>query len=406
MILETVFKIGTCRGLSTSAAAKAVSDVYIVSCARTPSGAFQGTLSSKSATELGSVAIRHAIERISLPKEAVQEVNMGCVLQAGVGQAPARQAALFAGLETSTPCTTINKVCASGMKAIMISSASLALGQQDVMVAGGMESLSNSPFYLARGSTPYGQVVLKDSCNFDALTDVYSSWHMGKCAENSAMAYGITRPDQDAYARLSHERTIEAKSTGIFKGEVFPVKIDGGKEVTEDDENMATYSISDLPDLPTPWGSMVSRGSSSKLADGAAACVLMNETGLQRCNVQPLARILGYNDAAQDPVEWPTSPAKGIRELLKKLQLKKSSVALWEINEAFATVVLANVRLLDLDVDKVNVHGGAIAMGHPFGMSGARITNHLVHALKAGEIGVASLCNGGGGAATIAIEKL
>lgn len=346
---------------------------------------------------------------------------MGCVLQGGLGQAPARQAAILGGLDKATPCTTVNKVCASGMKAIMISSANLSLGLQvlvkisrddpqqqhrkpifqNVMVAGGMESLSNSPFYLARGNTPYGEVRLRDACHFDALTDAYTSWHMGKCAEKTAEGMSISRQEQDEYSKLSHQRLIEAQRKGVFKDEISPVD-----DICTDDPAMAPYKIEDIPSMPTPWGKTVTRGSASKLADGAAACVLMNETGLALHKVKPLAEVIGFSDAAQEPVDWPTSPALGITKLLTKLCLKKEDVDMWEINEAFALVVLANAKLLGLNLDKINVNGGAIGLGHPFGMSGARITNHLVHNLKEGQIGVASLCNGGGGASTIVIKKM
>ena len=264
-----------------------------------------------------------------------------------------------------------------------------------------MESLSNSPFYLARGSTPYGEIRLKDACHFDALTDAYTSWHMGKCAENTAETMHITRKEQDDYSKLSHHRLKEAQKRGVFMEEISPVD-----DVKEDDPAMVPYHVDDIPNMPTPWGNTVTRGSASKLADGAAACVLMNETGLLLHKVEPLAEVIGFSDAAQEPVDWPTTPALGISRLLKKLSMDAKDVDLWEINEAFALVVLANAKLLGLGLDNVNVNGGAIGLGHPFGMSGARITNHLVHSLKKGQIGIASLCNGGGGASTIAIKKI
>lgn len=354
----------------------------------------------KSATQLGGEAIKAALAKAALPSEAVQEVIMGCVLQGGLGQAPARQAALNANLDISTPCTTVNKVCASGMKAIMLNAGSLALGLQNVVVGGGMESLSNSPFYLQRGSTPYGEVKLKDACHFDALTDAGSGWHMGQCAEKTAGDLKIDRKAQDDYARLSLQRLEIALKNHVFKDEI--IALDG----IETDDNMNPFKISDIDTMPTPWGSTVTRASASKLADGAAACVLMNQDGLDKYKVKPLAKILGFTDAAQDPKDWPTTPAIGIQKLLKNLGLQVQDVDMFEINEAFAVVVLANAQILGLDMDKVNVNGGAIGLGHPFGMSGARITNHLVHQLKEGQIGIASLCNGGGGASSIAIQKL
>jgi len=378
-----------------------LNDVYIVSCARTPLGSFQGSLSKLSAPKLGSLAITQAVERAKIERQSVQEVYMGCVLQGGVGQAPARQAALGAGLANSTPCTTVNKVCASGMKSIMLAASSLALGIKDCVVAGGMESLSNSPFYLKRGaSASYGTQTMRDSCDFDALTDPYSGWHMGDCAENMVRKLDINREDQDNYAKESYRRYNQAKDNGVYDKEIFEVE-----GVLSHDEESTAHDIGMLLSLPTKWGPTITPGSSAKLADGAAACVLMTEEAMKRCNVEPLARIVNFEDAAQDPVDWPTSPALGIAQLLKRLELDaQRDVDVWEINEAFAMVVLANQRLLDLDPDTVNVNGGAIAIGHPFGMSGARITNHLALNLNKGQVGVASLCNGGGGASTIILE--
>ena len=263
-----------------------------------------------------------------------------------------------------------------------------------------MESLSNSPFYLQRGSTPYGEVKLKDACHFDALTDSFTNWHMGQCAEKTAQDLRISRAEQDEYAKLSLKRLEIALKNGVYKDEITAV------DSIETDDDMNPFKVEDIPSMPTPWGTTVTRASASKLADGAAACVLMNQEGLDEYGVKPLAKILGFSDAAQDPVDWPTTPAIGMQKLLTQLNLKVEDVSMFEINEAFAVVVLANAKLLGLDMDKVNVNGGAIGLGHPFGMSGARITNHLVHQLKPGQIGMASLCNGGGGASSIAIQKL
>ena len=271
---------------------------------------------------------------------------------------------------------------------------------KDVVISGGMESLSNSPFYLQRGSTPYGEVKLRDACHFDALTDARSAWHMGQCAEKTAGDLKISRKEQDDYARHSLKRLEIALKEEAFKDEIIAI------DAIETDDNMNPFEISDIDTMPTPWGSTVTRASASKLADGAAACVLMNQDGLNKYNVKPQAKILGFTDAAQDPLDWPTTPAIGMQKLLKNLGLQVQDIDMFEINEAFAVVVLANAQLLSLDMDKVNVNGGAIGLGHPFGMSGARITNHLVHQLKEGQIGIASLCNGGGGASSIAIQKL
>jgi len=397
-----------------------INDVFIVSYSRTPMGAFQGSLMEISATQLGAEAIKNTLNKVKLPPSAVEDVMMGCVLQAGLGQAPARQAALLAGLPKSTPSTTVNKVCASGMKAIMLSAANLALGLKSVTVAGGMESLSNSPFYMSRGATPYGGLKLVDACHYDGLTDAHTSWHMGKCAEKTAADLDIGRQQQDDYARESLVRLGNALENAIFKDEIHPLKpaeiprncasSNSTKRpkaiVIDSDDNMNPFDINQGPWAQTPWGSTVSRASSSKLADGAAACVLMNNDGLNKYDVKPMAKILGFVDSAQDTVDWPTSPALGIKTILEQLKLKVDDVASYEINEAFSVVILANAKLLGLNLDKVNINGGAIGIGHPFGMSGVRITNHLVHTLKQGEIGIASLCNGGGGASTIAIQKL
>ncbi|XP_023331190.1 acetyl-CoA acetyltransferase, mitochondrial [Eurytemora carolleeae] len=386
----------------------AVEDVFIVGHARTPLGSFQGQLQSLSATRLGSIAIENAIKATGIDKSAIEEVYMGCVVQSGLGQAPARQAALGAGLSNTTPCATVNKVCASALKAITMATAQLAVGHRNVMIAGGMESLSNSPFLLERGSTPYGGINLKDSCSFDALTDAYSGWHMGKCAENTAEKLNISKDDQDDYGILSYRRTEKAIEDGVFHGEIYPLEVRKGKITTivTTDEEVSRNDYETFRETKLYWGKTVAVGSSSKLADGATATILANETGLKMHNLKPLARVIAYSDSAVNPVDWPVAPAKGIQDLLNRAGMKKEDISKWEINEAFAVVVLANARILDLNLEDVNVHGGAISVGHPFGMSGGRITNHLVHTLNSGEFGVASLCNGGGGAGSILVQKL
>jgi len=333
---------------------------------------------------------------------------MGCVLQSGLGQAPARQAALGAGLPNSVPCSTINKVCASGLKAMTMASAQLAVGHRSVMVAGGMESLSNTPYTLNRGQTPYGSIFLKDSCQFDGLTDAYSGWHMGKCAENTAVKLSISKEDQDDYGIQSYRRTEKAIAEGVFMGEIDPFLLEKKKSklLIETDEEVERCDYKTFRTTRCYWGETVGVGSSSKLADGAAAAVLANSQGIKDHNLTPLARVVGYSDVAGEPVDWPTAPAGGINDLLNRAGLTKNDISKWEINEAFAVVVLAVCRLIDIDIENVNVHGGAISVGHPFGMSGARITNHLVHTLKPGEYGVATLCNGGGGAGSILLQKL
>jgi len=399
------------RWRAYSTAAK--SDVFIVGLARTPMGGFRGSLASLTAPQLGAVAIEAALERAKCPKDAVEEVYMGAVLQANMGQAPDRQAALFAGIPNSVPCTAINKVCASGMKSIMQASQAMQLGQNQVMVAGGFESMSNVPYYLSRGDTPYGGVAMKDGLVGDGLTDVYNKFHMGNCGENTAKKLGISRDEQDEYGLRSYRLAAKAYENGDIKDELVSVEIKGkrGKPstfVTEDDE-FRKVNVDKFKKLGTVFqreGGTVTAGNASTLSDGAAATVLMTEEGLKKFGATPLARIVGYADGATDPIDFPIAPKFSTEKLLKQVGMTASQVDLWEINEAFSVVVLANMKLDDLDPEKVNIHGGAVSLGHPLGASGTRIVNHLVCALKPGQKGVASICNGGGGASSIMIEKL
>ncbi|XP_047108530.1 acetyl-CoA acetyltransferase, mitochondrial [Schistocerca piceifrons] len=390
-----------------------LNEVFIVSSARTPMGPFRGSMASLTAPKLGSIAVQAAIERAGIQKDEVKEVFMGNVCQGGVGQAPARQAALFAGLPKSTICTTVNKVCASGMKAIMLASQSLMCGHQEVALAGGMESMSNVPFYMKRGETSYGGVNLVDGVVFDGLLDVYHHIHMGNCAENTAKNYGFSREDQDQYALNSYKKSAEAYKTGAYKDELVPVSVPQKKGkpdlVISEDEEFRRVDFDKFTKLKPAFqkeNGTVTAGNASTLNDGAAACVLMTESALKKFGCKPLARVVAFKDAATEPIDFPIAPAFAIPKLLETSGVKKDDIALWEINEAFSVVVLANIKILDLDPSKVNVHGGAVSLGHPIGMSGARITLHLVHALKPGQKGVASICNGGGGASSILIEKL
>ncbi|KAM4828173.1 acetyl-CoA acetyltransferase, mitochondrial [Thomomys bottae] len=389
-----------------------LNEVVIVSATRTPIGSFLGSLSSLPATKLGSVAIKDAVEKAGIPKEEVKEAYMGNVIQGGQGQAPTRQAVLGAGLPISTPCTTVNKVCASGMKAIMLASQSLMCGHQDVLVAGGMESMSNVPYVMPRGATPYGGVKLEDLIVKDGLTDVYNKIHMGNCAENTAKKLSITREEQDAYAISSYKRSQAAWEGGKFGSEVTPVTVTvKGKPdtVVKEDEEYKRVDFSKVPKLKTVFqkeNGTVTAANASTLNDGAAAVVLMTADAAKRLNAKPLARIAAFADAAVDPIDFPVAPAYAVPKVLKNAGLKKEDIAMWEVNEAFSVVVLANIKMLDVDPQKVNIHGGAVSLGHPIGMSGARIVVHLAHALKQGEFGLASICNGGGGASAILIEKL
>ncbi|XP_036903610.1 acetyl-CoA acetyltransferase, mitochondrial isoform X2 [Sturnira hondurensis] len=390
----------------------ALNEVVIASATRTPIGSFLGSLSSLPATKLGSIAIQGAIEKAGIPKEEVKEAYMGNVLQGGEGQAPTRQAVLGAGLPISTPCTTVNKVCASGMKAIMMASQSLMCGHQDVMVAGGMESMSNVPYVMNRGATPYGGVKLEDLIVKDGLTDVYNKIHMGNCAENTAKKMNIPREEQDTYAISSYTRSKAAWEAGKFGNEVVPVTITvKGKPdvVVKEDEEYKRVDFSKVPKLKTVFqkeNGTVTAANASTLNDGAAAVVLMTADAARRLNVKPLARIAAFADAAVEPIDFPIAPAYAVPKVLKDAGLKKEDVTMWEINEAFSLVVLANIKMLQIDPQKVNINGGAVSLGHPIGMSGARIVTHLVHALKQGEYGLASICNGGGGASAILIQKL
>ncbi|KAL1131232.1 hypothetical protein AAG570_010850 [Ranatra chinensis] len=387
-------------------------DIFIVSGARTPIGSFGGSLASLSATKLGSIAIEAAIERAGIDKSEVDEVYMGMVSQAGAGQAPARQASLFAGLDSSVICTTVNKVCSSGIKSIMLGSQNLMCGHQKVIVGGGMESLSNVPFYLLRGETKYGGMKLIDGVLFDGLTDVYDKVHMGDCIESLAKKMKISRDDQDKFTVLSYTRSNEAVMSGHHAKEIVPVHIKqkkGSTEIKEDEEYKRVNfdRIFKLPPIFQKKGGTVTIANTSTLNDAAAAMVLMSEDSIKdfkQC--KPIARIIGFADAATAPVDFPVAPAFSINKLLKICGVPKEDVALWEINEAFSLVALANMQLLDLDPERVNVHGGAVSLGNPFAMSGARLVLHLAYALKKGEKGVAAICNGGGGSSSIMIEKL
>ncbi|XP_071626665.1 acetyl-CoA acetyltransferase, mitochondrial [Temnothorax longispinosus] len=390
-----------------------LNDVVIVSAVRTPMGSFLGSLSNVTATKLGAVAVQAAIERAGIAKEQVKEVYMGNVCQGFLGQAPARQAALFAGLPSSTICTTVNKVCASGMKSVMLASQSLQCGHQEIVLAGGMESMSNVPYYLARGETPYGGVKLQDGIVFDGLTDVYNKCHMGNCAENTAKKLNITRQQQDEYAISSYQRSAAAYDNNVFKDELVSVSVPQKKGKPDvnftADEEYKRVNFEKFGKLSTVFqkeNGTVTAGNASTLNDGAAALILTTSDVAQRLNLKPLARVVAFQDAATDPIDFPIAPALAVPSLLQNAGVNKNDIALWEINEAFSVVVVANQKLLDIDPAKVNVHGGAVSLGHPIGMSGARIIVHLVHALKAGEKGVASICNGGGGASSVLIEKL
>ena len=371
------------------------------------------SLSSIPAPRLGALAIEESLKRASVEKEAVDEVYMGSVLPAGMMQAPDRQAALFAGLPKSVPCTMINKVCASGMKSIMMAAGNLAAGRSNVAIAGGFESMSNVPYYMNRGDTPYGGIKLLDGLTYDGLTDVYNKFHMGNCGENTAKKLGISRQEQDEYGMGSYKRSAQAYADGKIQPELFEVQVPQkrGKppvSVTEDEE-YKKINFDKFAKLPTVFqkeGGSVTAGNASTLSDGAAACVLMTADEAQSRGLKPLARIIDYADGATDPIDFPIAPKIANDRLLDQVGMKAQDVDLWEINEAFSVVVLANMKMHELDPAKVNIHGGAVSLGHPLGASGARIVIHLAHALESGQRGVASICNGGGGASAIMLEKI
>lgn len=394
------------------ASQRTINEVVIASAVRTPIGSFQGCLSSLPATKLGSIAIKAAVERAGISTDDVKEVYMGNVIQAGQGQAPSRQATLGAGLAISTPTTTINKVCASGMKSIMLAAQNLMCGHQEVMVAGGMESMSNVPYCMTRGATPYGGVKLEDLIVKDGLTDVYNKIHMGNCAENTAKKLSISREEQDSYAISSYTRSKVAWDSGLMANEITPVTISqkGRPDiVVQEDEEYKRADFSKFPKLKAVFqkeNGTVTAANASTLNDGAAALVLMTSGAADKLKVKPLARILAFADAAVDPIDFPIAPAYAVPKVLSDAGLKKEDIAMWEVNEAFSVVVLANIKMLGIDPAKVNINGGAVSLGHPIGMSGARIVGHMVHSLKKGQFGLASICNGGGGASAILIEKL
>jgi acetyl-CoA C-acetyltransferase len=388
--------------------------VVIVSAVRTPIGSFMGGLSSITAPKLGAAAIKGALEKIQLDPNLVNEVYMGNVVQAGVGQAPARQAAIFAGLSNEVACTTINKVCASGMKAVMLASQAIQCGDADIVIAGGMENMSLIPHYMnLRSGTKFGPNTMVDGMQKDGLTDAYDNNAMGVSADLCANEYNISREEQDAFAIQSYKKSSEAWNSGKFNNEVIPVSVPqrkGDPIVISKDEEFSNVNLDKIPSLNpafTKDGS-VTAANASTINDGAAALILMSEEKALSLNLKPLAYVRSYADAAQEPKWFTTSPAKALPIALKKAGLTTSDVDFFEFNEAFSVVGLANSKILGLNNDKVNVNGGAVSLGHPLGCSGARIIVTLINILEQNnaKIGAAAICNGGGGASAIVIEKI
>ncbi|CAK7212820.1 Acetyl-CoA acetyltransferase erg10A, mitochondrial [Sporothrix bragantina] len=412
-------RLGQIQG-HLSAQAKTVQDVYIISAARTPTAKFNGKFKSIPATKLGAVAIKAALGKTSVPVDAVSDVYMGNVLQAGEGQAPARQAMLFAGLPTSVEAVTVNKVCSSGLKAVMLAAQNIQLGLADAQVAGGMESMSRVPYYVNRASQnpAFGDMALQDGLIKDGLWDVYNQVHMGTCAEHSAKRFGISRADQDAYAVRSFRRAQEAWAAKRFDEEIAPVEVPqpkGKPTVVAEDEGYKNLNEAKLPTLKPVFAKAGEQGSitaanASTMNDGASALVLVSgQLAAQHgSKSRVLSRIVAYADAAVDPIDYAEAPAKAIQLALQRAGLSAQDIARWEVNEAFAVVVRVTEQLLGLD-DKtvcINRDGGAIALGHALGSSGSRLMTSLVHQLAVGEYGVVALCNGGGAGSAMIVQRV
>lgn len=390
-------------------------EAYIISAVRTPIGSFGGSLSSLTAIELGAAAIKGALVRAGIAAEEVNEVFMGNVVSANLGQAPARQAAIGAGIGTNVPCTTINKVCASGMKSVMFGAQSIMLGINDVVVAGGMESMSNIPYYIpkARYGYKFGNAELVDGLSKDGLWEVYNDFAMGNCADHTAKERNISREEQDEYAIKSYQRSADSWENGLFKDEIIPVEVPqrrGEPIVVDEDEEYRNVNFDKIPSLRPVFSKegTVTAANASTINDGASALVLISKKKADELGIKPVARVAGFGDAAQEPIWFTTSPSLAIPKAIAHAGLTADDIDYYEINEAFAVVAIANNKELGLDPEKVNVFGGAVSLGHPLGASGARIITTLNNVLdkKGAKYGVAGICNGGGGASAIVIEKL
>ena len=387
-------------------------EVVIVSAVRTPIGSFLGALSKVSAPELGAIAIKGALDKINLDPKEVNEVLMGHVVQAGVGQAPARQAALKAGIPEHVPCTTVNKVCSSGMKSIMQAAQSIALGDNEVVIAGGMENMSLIPHYFnARVATKFGSKEISDGLQLDGLIDVYNNEAMGCLADLCANEYNLSKKDQDDFAVESYKRSKIAWESGKFNNEIIPVEIKdrrGNITIIDEDEEYKNFNEDKLRSLRPVFtkDGTVTAGNASTINDGASALVIMSLEKCKSLNLDPLAKIIAYSDVAQDPKWFTTSPAKAVPKVLEKAKLKISDIDLFEFNEAFSVVGLANIKILNIDKSKVNINGGAVSLGHPLGCSGARIVTTLINTLIQNDkkTGLAAICNGGGGASSLIIQ--
>ncbi|MFT4645633.1 MAG: acetyl-CoA C-acetyltransferase [Planctomycetota bacterium] len=387
-------------------------EVYIISAVRTPIGSFMGSLSSVSASRLGAAAIKGALNKIGMDAKEVDEVYMGNVLSANVGQAPARQAAIFAGISDNVPCTTINKVCASGMKSISLGAQSIMTGDNECVVVGGMENMSLVPHYVnARKAVKLGDVKMVDGMMKDGLTDVYNKVHMGVCAEKCAKENNITREEQDAFAIESYNRSAAAWKAGKFDNEIVPVEVPqrrGDALVVSTDEEYTNVKMEKIPTLRPVFDKegTVTAANASTLNDGASALILMSKEKMESLGLTAIAKIVSYADAAHEPEWFTTAPTPAVNKALKKANLKSTDIDFWELNEAFAVVGIVNTKKLGLDPSKVDVNGGAVSLGHPLGNSGSRIIVTLINVLKqnGGKLGAAGICNGGGGASAMVIE--
>ncbi len=391
-----------------------IKEVFIVAAARTPIGGFLGGLSTIPATQLGSIAIKGALEKGNIKPELIDEVFMGNVLQAGVGQAPARQATLGAGLGQNVPSTTVNKVCASGMKAIILAAQSIQAGDNEIVVAGGMENMSQTPHYIdGRNGMKFGNITMLDGITKDGLLDVYSKVPMGNCAELCATKYGFSREDQDNFAITSYTRAAEAWKAGKFANEVVPVPVPqrkGDPIMISEDEEYKNVFLDKIPGLRPAFDKdgTITAANASTLNDGASALILASKEAVEKHGLTPIAKIVSYADAAQAPEWFTTAPSLAVPKALAKAGLTTENVDYWEFNQAFSVVGLANAKILGLDASKVDVNGGAVALGHPLGNSGSRVVVTLINVLKqnGGKIGGAAICNGGGGASAIIIENI
>lgn len=389
-------------------------EVYIVGAARTPMGSFMGALAKVAAPQLGATAIKGALEKGGVDPKNIDEVFMGNVLQANLGQAPARQAALGAGIGENVPCTAINKVCASGMKAIAIAAQSIKCGDNEIVVAGGMENMSQVPHYVnGRLGTKLGPIKMEDGMVKDGLTDVYNQVHMGNCADKCATEHNFSREEQDQFAITSYERAAKAWSEGKFNDEIVPVAVPqrkGDPIIVSEDEEYKNVKLDKIPSLRPVFtkDGTVTAANASTLNDGASAVILASKEAVEKYGLKPIGKIVSYADAAQEPEWFTTAPAKAVPIALKKANLSTADIDYWELNQAFSVVGLANIKLLGLDAAKVDVNGGAVALGHPLGSSGSRIIITLLNVLKqnGGKYGAAGICNGGGGASAMVIENV